>query len=264
MTPIPSTKTEIVHTWGYKRVKKNMNKLYINIRPNTTDEKVIQEVLIKNIYQRKFKYSDRSFVIDSHDIWIDIGANIGTFALLVASMGARVYCYEAESTNYALLKSNIETNGLQNLCTLFRRCVVYDDRKTCTLFKTNPTEYNQYRHGIYPITKKHTLTEKVKAIRFADIIDFIINRSSSKTVCVKMDIEGAEIDILERTPLRIFNHIDKLVFEYSFDVDSSVERFRMIVSRLRKVFGCIHHKFIPKGIKHYTFYPSAVIVYCLR
>jgi hypothetical protein len=49
-------------------------------------------------------------------------------------------------------------------------------------------------------------------------------------VCVKIDIEGAEMPILENTQRKF----KKLVFEWSFDIDPSLPRFWNIIEKLNK------------------------------
>lgn len=45
-----------------------------------------------------------------------------------------------------------------------------------------------------------------------------------------MDIEGAEMDIVEK--MRVFPR--KLVLEWSFDIDGNIDRYRAAVERLRE------------------------------
>jgi len=47
------------------------------------------------------------------DILVDVGANVGMYAIWAAGIaGARVFAFEPESQNYALLNRNIAANGL--------------------------------------------------------------------------------------------------------------------------------------------------------
>lgn len=53
-----------------------------------------------------------SFAPDT--IFYDIGANVGMFSIYAAAKGARVYAFEPESQNYAVLNRNIYLNQLQD------------------------------------------------------------------------------------------------------------------------------------------------------
>jgi hypothetical protein len=55
---------------------------------------------------------------------------------------------------------------------------------------------------------------------------------SKKFDCCKMDIEGAEMPILEETNKK-FN---KLVFEWSFDIDGNLNRFRNCINKLKNIY----------------------------
>lgn len=48
-------------------------------------------------------------------ILYDIGANVGMYTVFAASRGVRVYAFEPEAQNYALLNKNIIENGLTNV-----------------------------------------------------------------------------------------------------------------------------------------------------
>lgn len=48
---------------------------------------------------------------------IDVGANIGQYAMLAARRGVLVHAFEPEAQNFALLVRNIAINNLQDTCT---------------------------------------------------------------------------------------------------------------------------------------------------
>lgn len=61
------------------------------------------------------------------DVYFDIGANIGMYAIYAARMtGCRVYGFEPESLNYAELNKNIHFNGLRERITAY--CVAVSDQ----------------------------------------------------------------------------------------------------------------------------------------
>lgn len=57
---------------------------------------------------------------------VDVGANVGMYSLCAARFrGVKVYAFEPESQNYAILNQNIHRNGLQNQVTAY--CVALSD-----------------------------------------------------------------------------------------------------------------------------------------
>jgi len=65
-----------------------------------------------------------------------------------------------------------------------------------------------------------------------DIMEYSLKDHGSRATGAKMDIEGAEIEILER---KDFPRFKKLAFEYHFQVDPSLERFHAIMDRLKSL-----------------------------
>jgi hypothetical protein len=79
-----------------------------------------------------------------------------------------------------------------------------------------------------------------------------------------MDIEGAEIDILEflnPSDYKKFG-IKKMVFEYSFDIDNSIPRFMKIMKSLQKYFKHVHWTKVKPNELTYDYFPAATLVFC--
>lgn len=51
----------------------------------------------------------RHFTLDAQSVVIDVGANVGEFAHVCASAGARVYCFEPDPSAFACLKRNTQS-----------------------------------------------------------------------------------------------------------------------------------------------------------
>ena len=79
-----------------------------------------------------------------------------------------------------------------------------------------------------------------------------------------MDIEGAEIEILEKIPLKVLKPIKKLVFEYSFDFDKSIPRFLKIIEKLRKHFKVVSYSKVKDNELEYSYFPPCVNVFCKK
>lgn len=237
---------KVIKSWGYKKPQHPyiVDELTLNIRNDTTDQKVIDEVLVGNAYQNR----NVSFTIEPQDKWLDLGANIGTFGLLALSCGASVKCVEPEPVNYELLCNNLASNFSEKYETL--QVAVSTSAGSGKLYLCN-TEYNKYRHSMHISKNRESID--VDTVELSSLLDGVD--------CIKMDIEGAEIDLLEQYADK-FKGIRKLVFEYTFDADPSIARFNAIIAKLKKRFGIVHYTKFDQTKEKYSFYPPCKNVYC--
>lgn len=219
--------------------------LKILARPKTSDAKAIEESLIKGEYERKF------FPILAGERWVDAGANIGGFSLLCALRGASSVGYEPEPNNAAIAQENLRRNGFPSK--VIQAAIVPDSYKGETIkLWLHQTPYGLWRHTIHK-RKPQTEAVIVPIVRISDAIKDID--------CVKLDIEGAELNILEE--IQDWQSVRKLVFEYHFDTDSNVARYRRIIAKLEESFT-VKAPAIKAGIEQYTWFPQAKMIYCWR
>lgn len=219
--------------------------LCITVRVGTSDEQSVKEVLQENGYERKY------FKVEAGEHWLDAGCNIGAFSLLCHLRGATSVGYEAEINNAQFAQYNLAANGCEGNGVI-HGAVVTDDYKSDTIVLwLHTTDYGQWRHTIHRRSDKQ-IPVAVSALRISDLLP--------QFDCLKLDIEGAEIEMLET--IENWQGIKKLVFEYHFDTDSLVARYDAIVQKLSGQFDNIRAPKIKAGIEHYTFYPPAKVVFC--
>ena len=85
------------------------------------------------------------------EVLLDVGANVGMYSIWAAkSRGARVFAFEPESQNYALLHRNIMLNRLDKLITGY--CAALADRSEFSLLHLS---------GFHPGGSCHTFGESV-------------------------------------------------------------------------------------------------------
>jgi len=236
--------------WGYRKQPFVVPKLDICYRPDTTDEKVIDEVLVRHAYQNKAA----GFQLEPDDCWLDLGGNIGTFALMALAAGGSVLSVEPEPENVRLLRLNVEIN-------FAARHRVLAAGVACTsgvlpLYLCNG-EYNKYRHSMF--LQKNRVSVPVPVVGLEELLQERVG--TERINAVKMDIEGMEIDLLEKCADTL-KHVRKLVFEYTFDVDPSVQRFLHIVEKLRTLFDVVHYTGINVNEKEFRHFPPCKMVYC--
>ena len=233
---------------------KNYGEMSLFIRPDTTDIKVIKEVLQTCVYEKK----SIGFFVEENENWLDLGGNIGTFSLLCLARNANVISYEPEKENFSLMEKNIETNfpGASSKKVKLINQAVGTNSGSIDLYLCKG-DYNKYRHTIYPKRGRESVSVKIQSIKS------VLNKYS-KIDCIKMDIEGAEIDILEFLKPSDYKKfgIKKIVFEYSFDIDNSIPRFMKIMKSLKKYFNNVHWTKVKSNELTYDYFPAATLVFC--
>jgi FkbM family methyltransferase len=181
-------------------------------RENTSDLKTFDEVIGKDVYQKK------GMKILAGEHWIDCGGNVGAFTLLACSLGAKVTVYEPDPNNCLMIEKNLELNNFT--AKVVCAGLVHNEVKKANLYVGN--NGNVWRNSMFKNWNGKGL--KVDCVNFDEAV--------SDGVCVKMDIEGAEMPILENTQRKF----KKLVFEWSFDIDPSLPRFWSIIEKLELIY----------------------------
>jgi FkbM family methyltransferase len=209
-------------------------------RPNTSDIKTIMEVVERGVYEKKY------FQIQKGEHWIDLGGNIGAFTLLALSKGATVDVYEADNEHCELIKMNLELNELT--ANVINKAVVHDDTKE--IYLNIQKNGNTWRNSI--IKNWNGGKKKVDCINIESILN--------KDVCCKMDIEGAEMLILEN--LNVMPK--KMVYEWSFDIDDNIDRYRNVLKKMIVSYANVKHNSIKDEHKIWKkgWFPPCRNVYC--
>lgn len=189
------------------------------------DIPIIREVYHGNQYHR----SDIGFGIEKDELWIDIGAHIGCFTKKCEYYGAKTKSYEPDQESFKLLEQN--SNGK-----CYNVAVGVDEGKV-SLKPGSKSYFNTVVEG-----------SDLDQVSFQSIIE--------PGCCVKMDIEGAEIPILDQCD---FTGIKKMVFAYHINCDRSRANFFKRMQRLRKWFTVTHQEIKQE---HMNFFPNEIMVYC--
>ena len=143
--------------------------------------------------------------IESGAVVVDIGANIGVFALFAAFSGARsVYAFEPSASSYEVLLKNVEANELHAIIHAERLAVVglssalvKFPRKSDVMNAILPDLTNVADYDLVPSI---TLAEIVSTLNPIDLL--------------KLDCEGAEYDILLHVDAEDIQKVQEIRMEY--------------------------------------------------
>lgn len=187
-------------------------------RKGTSDKKTFDEVIVNNVYETKH------FKILPKEHWIDLGGNVGAFTLQAISKGATIDVYEPDPFNCKMIEKNLKANNYD--ANIYQKAVVATNDKYMTMYVGN--DMQTWRNSLYKNWGNQKF--KVTCIHFDEVIKDDSN--------LKMDIEGAEMPILEQMQ----NYPKKMVAEWSLDIDGNLNRYRRIVDKLKPVYTKFKYK----------------------
>jgi len=136
---------------------------------------------------------------------IDVGANIGVFAVFAAEAGVRVFAYEPMPENYELLLRNLERNDLLGQVQAFPLGVAAR-RERRSLFVAE----NNASHTMFPPAAGGR-NVSVECVSLADVV---ADNAISQCDLLKLDCEGAEFEILEAVPAATLDRIRRIRLEW--------------------------------------------------
>lgn len=144
--------------------------------------------------------------------FLDIGAHIGTFALAVLERwpGARGIACEPSTESFAALTSNLQRNHATKCCECLQVAVVGEGDPRSVSFRYKPLE-----PSTSSIMPAQGLPQREKVVTVAATsLAGLIRQIPQAVDLVKIDVEGAEYQIIEGTPLELLSRIKLLVMEY--------------------------------------------------
>jgi len=231
-----------------KLEQSSINGIKFYHRPNFSDLKTFEEVIGRTTYLKK------GLKIKKDEKWMDCGGNVGAFTLLACKAGANVTVYEPDPYNCEMIERNLKLNNFSSQVEIKQVALVSNEKKETILYIGNNN--NVWRNSI--VKKWNNKGIKVPCLKF-DV------EALKHTNC-KMDIEGAEMPILERT-VKIF---DKLVYEWSFDIDPSLERLWNLIDKQKKNYKIeaqwsdIRYKTRQDLFWQSNWFPACTDVFCFK
>ena len=137
---------------------------------------------------------------------VDIGANIGVFALYAAWQGAKVVeAYEPAEGSFDILQKNIENNGFGKIIHPHKAAVVGESSPPTVRFPRRSNVFN----AIGANSENGSDDCVVPTITLAEIVSNI-----AESNMFKLDCEGGEYDIILNSEDSVFESIEEIRLEY--------------------------------------------------
>lgn len=211
-------------------------------REGTSDVGCLAEVIDRHVYSRRRS----GFDVMPGESWLDLGANIGAFAVYAYLRGAaKVTCYEPEPGCFELLQRN--TKSLKGCTFELNNCAVTDREEKTLSFKKGRDENDHYRATILLDNRLPELG--VLKNKFGGFL------TRQKFDGVKMDIEGSEFGLIDEN---LLPRCEKLTLEYHFsrdhkDLVAFEKRMKLFHKRFANVWvpGFIERD-LEKGVTTYS------------
>jgi len=166
------------------------------------DPYMISEIVARDTYRFRAKPGDRV---------MDIGANVGVFTTLCAVNGAQVTAYEPHPEAYLILLDTIQRSGIQDRV-IPKQMAVWTHSGQCayhpgkTPAHSHPGQtWDSYNGAV--VWPDNSGPANMACVSFEDAIGL------EDWDCVKMDIEGAEFELLLTAPLEALLRIKYLTLE---------------------------------------------------
>ena len=162
-------------------------------------------------------------VVARHGTIVDIGAHIGLFSLFASKVlqANRIISVEPDSANFELLSKNISGNHVENASLVKAAIAGESGEKRIYNTSSNTGGHSLYARGVSSIAVwTVSLTELFKASNI------------SECSLLKMDCEGAEMEILENAPDKLLRNVSAISLEYHLD-DYPRERLERLKTRMQ-------------------------------
>lgn len=177
---IPEEK-RLVHVNGYK--------MFVHTEEYKGIDGIAQQLVFQGTYEKYTTILFKRLVTEGMNV-IDIGANIGYYTLLAAKLvgeKGRVFAFEPEPRNYALLLRNIELNGYNNV--IAQQKAVSNKAGKVKLFLDR---LESGAHSLYKVREEALEAVVVNAIS----LDGFFKDKEYPINVIKVDVEGAEMMVL--------------------------------------------------------------------
>jgi FkbM family methyltransferase len=151
-------------------------------------------------------------------VFVDVGANQGEFTVFAAKRlpVGRVVAFEPMTDMYDRLLRNIEANGFSNV--LASRLGLWSEPTTRTIYRRSSRFSDGSHHeGLGTVFPTDVRNTRVEEIQCTTLDAFLDTSEINRVDIIKIDVEGAELRVLQGASRTIDRHRPKLLIEVDLE-----------------------------------------------
>ena len=172
------------------------------------------------------EYQARYFPKLQNAVILDIGANIGTFAVYSANVLAKfepsIYSIEPSTENYQYLMKNIEINQLTSQIKTFKLAIGRDSEEAVLEETSNKDAFK--------LTYDTSFTGKGERVLVSSLATFFSTQDIHHVDLMKIDIEGGEFDLFNLELDFIKRNVSRVFVEvHNLDAKRNLESFTKVL-----------------------------------
>lgn len=193
----------------------------------------IDRNVLEYVFFQKYHLPPIEMQLRKDAVILDFGSNIGCtlvdFKLRYPT--AKIFGYEMHPNNFEIAKSNI--NGLNGV-NIFNEAV-WTSKGFVSFSKKNLTD-------AFAISKEIISEGDTIKIHSVSILDIIQNNGLAIVDFIKMDIEGAELDIFDHSDVSWLNHVLSMNIEFHNIADDRLNKYIKLLEKYNFiVYKSPHH-----------------------
>jgi FkbM family methyltransferase len=164
---------------------------------------LFREIFENRVYTRNGFYRPKR-----GDVVVDIGANIGFFALLIQSMapGSTVHCFEPAASARERLMRNVRANNLQ---------------PSVIVHPLGVSDHNGYaalsghaNSGQRSLAKIDGSNNHAESVAIVDLATALAMTEADDIALLKIDIEGSEIELMRGSQIGDWSSVRRVAMEF--------------------------------------------------
>lgn len=207
-----------------------MNETVIKFKQSTftvdTCDEAGQSVLAEIFKYREYRRVDEVIMSASDDEYIiDAGAHFGFFALYarVLNPDVQIICLEPNENNFLILKNNIIRNKLKKITAL--------NIGLSSKFGKRKFTVSNDSHDSKMVGDNEEFEGEFYSKQTESLANLVVDNKIKKIALLKMDIEGAEFEIIKNAHDDDFGSVSNIIMEYH---NYSKDSHRIIEQCLRQ------------------------------